>query len=97
MCRRNGTKGRAESARFSRVRVACVALVLISSPALQGCSVAAYGLGVATMVNDMKVREREDYERYRKEADATNAARASDGLPLEKVMSLRQWSRQNSQ
>ena len=37
-------------------------------PALTGCTVAAYGLGVATMVNESKVRQREEYENYRRQA-----------------------------
>lgn len=73
-----------------------VALVLASLPTLPGCSVAAYGLGVATMVNDMKVREQEDYERYRKKEEAANAVRARDGLPERDVMSFRQWVRQTA-
>ena len=61
---------------------AAVALAVVAP--LNGCSAAAYGLGVATMVNDMKVRQREDYENYRRKAEAGNAAN---------VMTFRQWVR----
>ena len=61
---------------------AAVALAVVTP--LTGCSAAAYGLGVATMVNDMKVRQREDYENYRRQAEAENAAN---------VMTFRQWVR----
>ncbi len=61
---------------------AAVALAVVTP--LNGCSAAAYGLGVATMVNDMKVRQREDYESYRGKAEAENAAN---------VMTFRQWVR----
>jgi hypothetical protein len=56
----------------------------LGGPALTGCTVAAYGLGVATMVNDSKVRQREEYESYRRQAEAENASR---------VMTFRQWVR----
>ena len=95
MCR-DAIRKDAESGRFALLRVFCAALGLALLPTLPGCSVAAYGLGVATMVNDMKVREREDYESYRKQAEATNAARVRDGLPKEKIMTFRQWTRQNT-
>jgi hypothetical protein len=61
---------------------AAVALALVAP--LTGCSAAAYGLGVATMVHDMKVRQREDYESYRRQAQAENAPQ---------VMTFRQWVR----
>ena len=51
---------------------------------LTGCSAAAYGLGVATMVNDSKARQRDDYESYRRQAEAENAPN---------VMTFRQWVR----
>ena len=85
-----------ELVHFLRAYAWCVALVLAALPTLPGCSVAAYGLGVATMVNDMKVREQEDYERYRKKEEAANAARVRDGLPERDVMSFRQWVRQTA-
>jgi hypothetical protein len=53
-------------------------------PAMTGCTAAAYGLGVATMVNDLNVRQREEYESYRREAEAENAPR---------IMTFRQWVR----
>lgn len=61
---------------------AAVALAVVAP--LNGCSAAAYALGVATMVNDMKVCQREDYENYRRKAEAENAAN---------VMTFRQWTR----
>jgi hypothetical protein len=61
---------------------AAVAFAVVAP--LNGCSAAAYGFGVATMVNDMKVRQREDYENYRRKAEAENAAN---------VMTFRQWMR----
>jgi hypothetical protein len=61
---------------------AAVAFAVVAP--LNGCSAAAYGFGVATMVNDMKVRQREDYESYRRQAEAQNAAN---------VMTFRQWVR----
>lgn len=72
----------------------CAAFVAGLLPLLSGCSVAAYGVGVATMVNDVKVREREDYEEYRRQSEADNAARAKQGLSAEKILSFSQWSRQ---
>jgi len=95
MCRA-ATRKDAKSGHFSLLRAFCAALGLALLPTLPSCSVAAYGFGVATMVNDMKVREREDYESYRKQAEATNAARVRDGLPKEQIMTFRQWTRQNS-
>lgn len=62
--------------------LAAVALTVVTP--LTGCTAAAYGLGVATMVNDMKVRQREDYESYRRQAEAENVA---------EVMTFRQWVR----
>ena len=58
-------------------------------PLMTGCTAAAYGLGVTTMVNDMKVRQREEYESYRRQAETENAPR---------ILTFRQWvqSRQSS-
>ena len=70
------------------VVLAGVALSLAVVAPLTGCSAAAYGLGVATMVNDFKVRQREAYESYRRQARAEN---------VPNVMTFRQWvlSQQN--
>ncbi len=62
----------------------CAAILALSGPALTGCTAAAYGLGVATMVNDMKVRQREEYESYRRKAEAESAP---------DVLTFRQWVR----
>lgn len=64
--------------------VAGIAVGFVVILPLTGCTVASYGLSVATMVNDMKVRQREDYESYRRKAEAKNAAN---------VMTFRQWAR----
>lgn len=56
----------------------------LCGPALTGCAAAAYGLGVGTMVNDMKLRQREGYESYRRKAEAEN---------VPSVMTFRQWVR----
>lgn len=61
-----------------------VTALALCGPSLTGCTAAAYGLGVATMVNDMKVRQREDYESYRRKAEA---GKDSD------IMTFRQWLR----
>jgi hypothetical protein len=66
------------------VALAGVVLSLAVVAPLTGCSAAAYGLGVATMVNDSKVRQREAYESYRRQAEAENAPN---------VMTFRQWVR----
>lgn len=50
---------------------------------LSGCAIATYGLGVGTMVSDMKTRQREDYARYRSQTES------SGQTPL----SFRQWLR----
>ena len=60
-----------------------LAALTFCCPVLAGCTVAAYGLGVATMVNDSKVRQREEYENYRRKAEAENALN---------VMTFRQWA-----
>lgn len=62
----------------------CAAILGLCGPALTGCTAAAYGLGVATMVNDMKVRQREEYESYRRKAEAENAP---------DVLTFRRWVR----
>lgn len=74
--------------------VACLtAICFLCTLPLTGCTLAAYGLGVATMVNDMEVRQKEDYSHYRVKVQEKNAVRAKKGLPAEKTMSFRQWSR----
>ena len=50
---------------------------------LSGCSLAAYGLGLGTMVQDMKTRQREEYAQYRAEAE----------LSRETPLTFRQWVR----
>ena len=62
----------------------CGAALALCCPTMTGCTVAAYGLGVATMVNDMKVRQREEYESYRRKAEAENAP---------DVLTFRRWVR----
>jgi len=59
------------------------AALTLCCPVLAGCTVAAYGLGVATMVNDSKVRQREEYENYCRKAEAENASN---------IMTFRQWT-----
>lgn len=61
-----------------------LAALALCCPSLAGCTAASFGLGVATMVNDMKVRQREDYESYRRKAEA---GRDAD------IMTFRQWLR----
>ena len=55
------------------------AALALCCPSLNGCTAASYGLGL-----DMKARQREDYESYRRKAEAE---KDSD------IMSFRQWSR----
>lgn len=64
--------------------------------ALQGCTLAAYGLGVATMANDSVVRHQEEYASYVRRAEAENMERARAGLPEREVLSRRAWSRQSA-
>ena len=67
-----------------RVRlVALSALCLCGGLLLTGCSLATYGLGVSTMVSDMKARQREDYARYLAEAESSHT----------KPLTFRQWVR----
>lgn len=73
---------------------ACLtAICFLCAFPLAGCTLAAYGLSVATMVNDMDVRQQQDYAQYRVKVQEENAVRAKQGLPAEKTMSFRQWSR----
>lgn len=58
---------------------------------LSGCTLAAYGLGVGAMVEDMKQREREGYASYRRKVEADNTVRAQKGLPPQPVLSLQAW------
>lgn len=61
---------------------------------LPGCSLAAYGLGVATMANDSVVRHDEEYASYVRRAEAENTKRSQAGLPEREILSRRAWSRQ---
>ncbi|MFM7375845.1 MAG: hypothetical protein ACKO39_11935 [Chthoniobacterales bacterium] len=75
-------------ARSCSVRRACrmgmlIVIVLGSVVSLSGCAMATYGLGVGTMVSDMKTRQRENYARYRAQTES------SGQTPL----SFRQWLR----
>lgn len=81
------------SARAKRAVVirACGAVLCL---ALQGCTLAAYGLGVATMANDSLARSNEEYASYIRHAEAENSERLKAGLPEKKVLSRRAWSRQ---
>ena len=72
------------SRRSVALALVSAAVLLLCGPALTGCTAASYGLGVATMVNDMKVRQREEYESYRRQAEAENAS---------SVMTFREWVR----
>jgi len=58
---------------------------------------AAYGIGVATMVNDSAKRQSEAYAAYVKRAEEENVERAKAGLPARQVLSRRAWARQSSQ
>lgn len=58
---------------------------------LSGCALAAYGVGMAAITEDMKQREREDYASYRKKADAENASLVQKGRAPEPVLSIKQW------
>jgi len=58
-------------------------IVLGSILPLSGCAMTTYGLGVGTMVSDMKTRQREDYARYRSQTES------SGQTPL----GFRQWLR----
>ncbi|MFM8231427.1 MAG: hypothetical protein ACKOAL_09415 [Chthoniobacterales bacterium] len=58
-------------------------ILFISVFSLSGCAMASYGIGVGTMVADMKTRQREDYARYRAQTES------SGQTPL----SFRQWLR----
>jgi len=76
--------------------VACFALLVTVALPLQGCALAAYGLGVATMVNDSTTRESEEYAAYVRRAEAENAKRLKAGQPAQKILSRRAWSRQSA-
>ena len=71
------------------------ALVIVALP-LQGCTLAAYGLGVATMVNDSTTRQSEEYAAYVKRTEAENAKRLKAGQPAEEILPRRAWSRQGA-
>lgn len=64
---------------------------IVAALPLEGCALAAYGLGMATMVEDMKQREREGYARYRQKAARENAALEQRGLKPKPVLSLKRW------
>lgn len=72
------------SLRFAALVLTWVLVGFCGTASLTGCSAAAYGLGVATMVNDMKARQREDYANYRRQAEAENAPR---------IMTFSEWLR----
>ena len=70
-------------------------LVMVALP-LQGCALAAYGLGVATMVNDSTARDNEAYAAYVRRAGADNEKRSKAGQPAQEILSRRAWSRQGA-
>lgn len=97
MLRRRGEKDGVMKGRVMRsaaIMAACLAPTLVLP--LQGCTIAAYGLGVATMANDSVVRDKEEYASYVRRAETENAERLKAGLPARKILSRRAWSSQSS-
>lgn len=74
--------------------VAAAAVAFFLGLTLQGCTLAAYGLGVATMANDSVVRHNEEYASYVRRAEVENIDRSQAGLPEREILSRRAWSRQ---
>ena len=80
----------------ARRAVAISAGALVLCLPLQGCTLAAYGLGVATMVNDSTARQSEEYAAYARRAEAENAKRLKAGQAAQEILSRRAWSRQSA-
>ena len=80
----------------ARRAFAISAAALVLCLPLQGCTLAAYGLGVATMVNDSAARQSEEYVSYVNRTTKENAKRAKAGQPEQKILSRREWSRQSA-
>jgi len=94
IARQRGEKHGMDSHGAKRSAAAWVCGAILCLP-LQGCTLAACGLGVATMANDSVARHHEQYASYVRRAQAENAERSAAGLPEREILSRRAWSGQS--